>query len=170
MDTKTVEGFFVGLPENKKGYTVLEHGNLRRVMMSRDVTFFKAPGKSKHVRVQVEERPEDLEKGLSKVERAKTMPLDSEHQTESKSEGSEARREAKSVDTQEKAVNKPTGELQKSKRTRRTPTQDDDPRFSVTSYSKGNLSGKTKVPPEKAFIMNDPITYEEVMSRSDATY
>ena len=28
LDAKMVEGFFVGLPENRKGYTVLERGNL----------------------------------------------------------------------------------------------------------------------------------------------
>jgi len=170
LDAKIVEGFFVGLPKNKKGYMVLEHGNLQRVMMSCNVTFFKAPGKSERVRVQVEERPEDLKKELSEVERAKAMPLDSEHQTESESEGSEVCREAKLVDTQEKAVKEPTGELQKLKHTRQTPTRDDDSRFSMMSYSKGNLSGKTKVPPERAFIINDPITYEEAMSRSDATH
>jgi len=38
------------------------------------------------------------------------------------------------------------------------------------SYSKGNLSGKIKVPPKKAFIVNDPIMYEEAMSRSDAMH
>jgi len=51
LDTKIVEGFFIGLPENKKGYTVLERRNLQRVMMSYDVTFFEAPGKSERVRV-----------------------------------------------------------------------------------------------------------------------
>ena len=78
LDAKIVEGFFIGLPENKKGYTVLECGNLRRVMMSHNVTFFEVPGKSERVRVQVEERPEDLEEGLSEVKRAKAMPPDSE--------------------------------------------------------------------------------------------
>jgi len=133
LDAKIVEGFFIGLPENKKGYTVLEHGNLQRVMMSHDVTFFKVLGKSERVRVQVEERPEDLEEGLSKVERVKAMSPDSKHQMESESEGSEAHRKVKSVDTQKKAVNEPTGELRKSKRTKWTPTRDDDPRFSVVT-------------------------------------
>jgi len=40
----------------------------------------------------------------------------------------------------------------------------------MTSYSKGNLSRKIEVLPKKAFIMNDPIMYEEAMSRSDAMY
>jgi len=50
---------------------------------------------------------------------------------------------------------------------KRTPVRDDDARF---SYSKKNLSGKTKVLLEKALIINDPITYKEAISRSDTTH
>ena len=76
-------------------------------------------------------------------------------------------KEEKLVDTQEKAINKPPGELRKSKHMKCTPVQDDDACF---SYSKKNLSGKTKIPLEKALIINDPITYKEAMSRSDTTH
>jgi len=92
------------------------------------------------------------------------------HQTESKSEALKACRETKLVDTQKKAVNKPPRELQKSECTKCTPIQDDDLCFSIISYSKGNLLGKIKVPLEKALIINDSITYEEAMSKSDATH
>ena len=38
LDAKAIEGHFVGLPQNKKGYIVSDSQNPLRVYVSRDVT------------------------------------------------------------------------------------------------------------------------------------
>jgi len=43
LDPKVVEGFFVGLPENRKGYIVADSRNHLRLYASRNVTFFEDP-------------------------------------------------------------------------------------------------------------------------------
>ena len=43
LDPKLVEGFFVGLSENKKGYVIADSRNHLRLYESRDVTFLEDP-------------------------------------------------------------------------------------------------------------------------------
>jgi len=61
-------------------------------------------------------------------------------------------------------------QLRQSTRVKHTPTQDDDPRYSVMSYSRQKVSGESEEPQNTALVMKDPVTYEEAMSRNDAVY
>ena len=75
LDAKTVEGRFIGLPQNRKGYIVSDSRNLLRVYVSRDVTFVETPETSEHMTIQIDEEvPEsdgssmDIERRNSEVE------------------------------------------------------------------------------------------------------
>jgi len=61
-------------------------------------------------------------------------------------------------------------QLHRSTRVKHTPTQDDDPRYSVMSYSRQKVSGESEEPQNTVLVMKDPVTYEEAMSRNDAVY
>jgi len=41
LDAKVIEGYFVSLPQNRKGYIVSNSWNLLRVYISHDVIFFE---------------------------------------------------------------------------------------------------------------------------------
>jgi len=75
LDAKTVEGRFIGLPQNRKGYIVSDSRNLLRVYVSRDVMFVETPETSEHMTIQIDEEvPEsdgssmDIERRNSEVE------------------------------------------------------------------------------------------------------
>jgi len=54
LDAKAIEGHFVSLPQNRKGYIVSDSQNLLRVYASHDVTFVETPEISRHVTIQVD--------------------------------------------------------------------------------------------------------------------
>jgi len=47
LDAKAIEGHFVGLPQNRKGYIVSNSWNPLRVYVSHDVIFVKTPETSR---------------------------------------------------------------------------------------------------------------------------
>jgi len=51
LDAKAIEGHFVGLPQNKKGYIVSDSQNPLRVYVSHDVTFVETSEISRHVTI-----------------------------------------------------------------------------------------------------------------------
>ena len=51
LDAKAVEGHFVSLPQNRKGYIVSNSQNPLRVYVSHDVTFVETPEISGHVMI-----------------------------------------------------------------------------------------------------------------------
>jgi len=72
--------------------------------------------------------------------------------------------------TTETTVENTPIQLCRSTRVKHTSTQDDDPQYSVTSYSRQKVSGESEEPQNTALVMKDPVTYEEAMSRNDAVY
>ena len=164
-----MKGIFVGVSENRKGYVVIERGNLCRMMTSRDVTFFERLDGSECVRIQVSEDSDRPKATLTKSDESEVEESNKEEEERKGSEEEEeVNREAKPKEDKSANIEVPA-DLQRSKRTKQTPTQDDDPRFSVTAYSK-KLSGKTKELQETALTTKDPMTYEEAMSWSDANH
>jgi len=61
-------------------------------------------------------------------------------------------------------------QLCRSTRVKHTLTQDNDLWYSVTSYSRQKVPGKSEKPQNTALVMKDPVTYEETMSRNDVVY
>ena len=163
-----MEGIFIGIPENRKGYIVIEHGNLCRVMTSCDVTFFERLDRPKCVRIQVSEDSNRPEATLTKSNKSKVEESNKEEEEQKDSEGEEVNGESKPKEDKSADIEVPVN-LQRSKCTKQTPTWDDNPRFSITAYSK-KLSGKTKELRETALTAKDPMTYEEAMLRSDANH
>jgi len=78
--------------------------------------------------------------------------------------------EEKSDDAEEQTQDDTPGELRRSKRTRRPPIQDDDPRYSISSYSRQKVPEDLDKLKDSALVMTDPSTYQEAMSRPDAIY
>ena len=58
LDPKSVEGFFVGLSENKKCYVIADSRNHLRLYKSRDVMFLEDPQCTERVRIEVSENQE----------------------------------------------------------------------------------------------------------------
>jgi len=56
-----VEGRFIGLPQNRKGYMVSDSRNSLRVYVSRDVAFVETPETSERVTIQVDEEVPESE-------------------------------------------------------------------------------------------------------------
>jgi len=56
-----VEGCFIGLPQNRKGYMVSDSRNSLRVYVSRDVAFVETPETSEQVTIQVDEEVPESE-------------------------------------------------------------------------------------------------------------
>ena len=72
--------------------------------------------------------------------------------------------------TTETTVENAPIQLRRSTRVKHTPTQDDDLRYSVTSYSRQKVPGESEELQNTALVIKDPVTYEEAMSRNDAVY
>jgi len=157
-----VKGIFIGIPENRKGYVVIEHGNLRRVMTSHNVTFFERLDGPEHVRIQVSKDSNRPEVILTKSNESKVEESSKEEKEQKGSEEEEVNRESKPKEEKSMDIEVPA-DFQRLKRTKQTPTQDDDPCFSVIAYSK-KLSGKTKELQEMALTAKDPMMYEKAMS------
>jgi len=69
LDAKAVEGHFVGLPQNRKGYMASDSWNLLKVYVSHDVTFVETPETSGRVMIQVGGQvPESEEAPMNNVE------------------------------------------------------------------------------------------------------
>jgi len=62
LDAKAVEGHFVSLPQNRKGYIVSNSQNPLRVYVSHHVTFVETPEISGHVMIQVDRQVPKTEK------------------------------------------------------------------------------------------------------------
>ena len=63
LDPKAVEGFFVGLSENKRAYLIADSRNHLRLYESRNVTFVEDPQRPERVRIEVSEDHEDENDG-----------------------------------------------------------------------------------------------------------
>jgi len=157
-----VKGIFIGIPENRKGYVVIEHGNLRRVMTSHNVTFFERLDGPEHVRIQVSKDSNRPEVILTKSNESKVEESSKEEKEQKGSEEEEVNRESKPKEEKSMDIEVPV-DFQRLKCTKQTLTQDDDPCFSVIAYSK-KLSGKTKELQEMALTAKDPMMYEKAMS------
>jgi len=69
LDAKAIEGHFVGLSQNRKGYIISDSQNPLRVYVSRDVTFVETPEISRRVTIQVDGQvPESEEAPMNNVE------------------------------------------------------------------------------------------------------
>jgi len=155
-----VEGCFIGLPQNKKGYMVSDSQNPLRVYVSYDVMFVETPETSKHITIQIDEEvpksdgsPMDIERKNSKVENLVA----------------EDNNVGKGGTTETTVENTPV-QLHQSTRVKHTSTQDDDLWYSVTSYSRQKVPGESEEPQNTVLVMKDPVTYKEAISRNDTVY
>jgi len=78
--------------------------------------------------------------------------------------------EEKSEDAEEQTQDDTHGELWRSKQTRCPSIQDDDLRYSISSYSYQKVPEDLDKFKDSALVMTDPSTYQEAMLRSDAIY
>jgi len=130
LDPKSVEGFFVGLSENKKGYVIADSRNHLRLYESRDVTFLEDPQCPERVRIEVSENQEKEDDAPTSNEMTGPQPLEERTDIEIEVERKE---EVESARVEERKDNQPTDGRQ-SRRLRRAPARDDDERFSKTPY------------------------------------
>jgi len=69
LDAKAIEGYFVGLPPNRKGYIVSDSWNPLRVYVFCDVTFVETPEISKCMTIQIDGQvPESEEAPINNIE------------------------------------------------------------------------------------------------------
>ena len=55
LDPKVVQGFFIGIPSNRKGYIVVDNKNHLKLYVSCDMTFVKSPNRPEQVTVEIDE-------------------------------------------------------------------------------------------------------------------
>jgi len=168
LDAKAIEGHFVGLPQNKKGYIVSDSRNPLRVYVSRDVTFVETPEISGRVTIQVDGQvPESEEAPMNNVE---AKPESESEAEDLVVEGDDAGQKSEAGDATKTTVEDTPTQLRRSTRIKRIPVRDDDPRFSTTSYSHLKSSGDPNETENSALTMTDPTSYQDAMSRADAIY
>ena len=148
-------------------------------MTSRDVTFLETPDKSECVKIHISEEDESASEALTDSGEERITSEESDRESRKEAELS-VRRDDRGTENKSSIVDEQTAmddlegkespeEVQRSKCKKRAPIWDDDPRFSVTTYLRRQVSGKTKAATDEAALtMKDPGTFEEAMSRSDA--
>jgi len=166
LDPKAVEGFFVGLSENKKGYVIVDSRNHLRLYESRDVTFLEDPQCPERVRIEVSKNQEKEDDAPTSNEMTGPQPLEERTNVEVEVESKE---EVESARVEERKDDQPTDGRQ-SWRVRCAPARDDDERFSKTSYMRQKGPGGLERVNKAIEILKDPTTYKEAMSRGDARH
>jgi len=168
LDAKAIEGHFVGLPQNRKGYIVSDSRNPLRVYVSRNVTFVETPEISRRVTIQVDGQvPESEEAPMNNVE---AKPESESEAEDLVVEGNDAGQKSEAGDGTETTVEDTPTQLRRSTRIKRIPVWDDDPCFSTTSYSHLKSSGDPNETENSALTMTDPTSYQDAMSRADAIH
>jgi len=139
---------------------VSDSRNPLRVYVSCDVTFVKTPETSEHMTIQIDKEMSESD----------GSPMDIEgRNSEVENSAAEDNNVGKSGTTETTVEDAPI-QLRQSTRVKYTPTQDDDLQYSVTSYSRRKVPGESEEPQNTAFVIKDPVIYEEAMSRNDAVY
>ena len=167
LDPKAVEGVFVGVPRNRKGYIVADKQNFLKTYVSRDVTFLENPDKPEQVRVAVD----DISPGTSTPLEHDTKESKSEDEVEGLATESEMSDDVESDKKQEKELDSMPTQPRRSERVRHAPVRDDDSRYMTTSYSR--RPRQPQGPQDSALlntVLKDPLSYEEAMSRPDAIH
>jgi len=168
LDAKAIEGHFVGLSQNRKGYIVSNSRNPLRVYVSHDVTFVETPEISGCVTIQVDGQvPESEEAPMNNVE---AKPESESEAEDLVVEGDDAGQKSEAGDTTEMTVEDTPTQLCRSTRIKRIPVRDDNPRFLTISYSYLKSSGDPNETENSALTMTDPTSYQDIMSRVDAIY
>jgi len=122
--------------------------------------FVETPETSEHMTIQIDK----------KVPESDRSPMDIEgRNSEVENLVAEDNNVGKSGTTETTVEDTPI-QLRRSTRVKHTPTQDDDPQYSVMFYSRQKVSGESEEPQNTALVIKDPVTYEEAMSRNDAVY
>jgi len=61
-------------------------------------------------------------------------------------------------------------QLHQLTRVKHTPTQDDNLQYSVMSYLRQKVPGKSEEPQNTALVIKDLVTYEEAISKNNVVY
>ena len=134
--------------------------NSLRVYISHDVMFVKTLETSKCMTIQIDEE----------MPKSDGFPMDVEgRNSEVENLVAENNNVGKGSITETTVEDTPI-QLHQSTRVKHTLTQDDDLQYSVTSYSRWKVPGESEEPQNTAFVIKDPIIYEEAMSRNNAVY
>jgi len=105
LDPKSVEGFFVGLSENKKGYVIADSRNYLWLYESRDVMFLEDPQCPEWVRIKVSKNQEKEDDAPTSNEMAGPQLLEEWTDVEVEAERKE---EVESARVEERKDNQPT--------------------------------------------------------------
>jgi len=109
-----VEGCFIGLPQNRKGYMVSDSQNPLRVYISCDMTFVEIPETFKHMTIQINRRVPECEEIPINV---KARPESNSEIEKFVTEGNNAKEQSEGGDVMETAVEDTPIQLCQSMRT-----------------------------------------------------
>jgi len=158
LSAKSLVCTFIGYAQQRKAYRLV-HRQSKRFIESRDVIFDEGGTNTSYERVILDanDTTDPLVTITPTLSSAPVLTSDPSPSTPTSDP---------STPTPVTTNVQPTPVASRPKRTIRPPVRDDDPRYSVTSYSRPR-------PAEQANVVltdetDDPRTYEEAMARSDA--
>jgi hypothetical protein len=160
---------FIGYAQKRKAYRLV-HRPTRRFLESRDVIFDEGGPVTQHERITIE--PDGAVPGGADVQTDMQTPEGTDGlatpittttpPTQPNSSDSESETEIEGI-----LAAPPPTVTSRPKRNARAPTRDDDPRYSVSSYSSRKRTAEHATVAQDV-TMSDPRTYAQAMARPDA--